>query len=99
MRNSLIADSLGFNTAVLLEEGFQKRWAVFRDSEASKFLQLLIEKWVAQLQLQLEGAKPEDLNKLQGQIFEAKKILNFLAQQSIADEVKSTIGWLGLIRK
>ena len=96
MRNSLIADSLGFNTAVLLDLGFQKRWALFRESEQAKFLQLLLEKWVAELQLQLEGAKPEDLNKLQGQIFEAKKILAFLAQTSIANEVTSTVAWLGL---
>lgn len=96
MRNSLIADSLGFNPVVLLEEGFQKRWAIFRESEQSKFLQLLLEKWVSELQRQMEGAKPEDLNKLQGQVFEAKKFLSFLAQPSIANEVSSTAVWLGI---
>jgi hypothetical protein len=96
MRNSLIADSLGFNSVVLLEDGFQKRWAIFRESEQSKFLQLLSEKWISELQRQMEGALPEDLNKLQGQIFEAKKFLAFLAQPSIANEVNSTAVWLGI---
>lgn len=96
MRNSLIADSLGFDPSVLLDENFQRRWALFRDSEANKFLQLLMEKWVAELKLQLESAKPEDLNKLQGQVQQAKRTLSFLAQTSIANEVQSTVAWLGL---
>lgn len=94
MRNSLIADALGFPTAILLDDGFQKRWGVFRGTEQAKFLQLLLEKWIAELKLLLENADPADLNRLQGQIQEAKKILAFLAQPSIVNEVKSLIAWL-----
>lgn len=94
MRNSLIADSLGFPASILLDEGFQKRWGVFRGTEQAKFLQLLLEKWIAELKLLIENAEPEDLKRLQGQVIEAKKILAFLAQPSIANEVKSMITWL-----
>lgn len=94
-RNLALAASTGFDPGLLREEGFQKRWAVFRDSESCKFLRLFTEKRITELQAMMENAKPEDIQKLQGQVLEARKLAGFLAQNSIANEVASMKTWLG----
>lgn len=96
MRNLALASAIGFDPARLSESGFQTRWAVFRDNEHSKFLRLYMEKRLVELQLLFESAKPEDVHKLQGQVAEVKKFLQFLAQENISNEVASMKAFLHL---
>lgn len=58
-----------------------------------------MEKRIVELQSLLENAKPEDTQKLQGQVLEARKLTSFLAQTNIVNEVSSMKAFLGLNTK
>lgn len=96
MQNLALANAIGFNTGELKSTSLERAWADFKESSLRKFVVLFSEKRVAELQLKLESAKPEEVQKLQGQIFEAKKIRAFLQQESIVAEKNSTAAFLGV---
>ena len=97
MRNLSLASSVGFDAALLREGSFERRWAIFRDSEQCKFLILFLEKRITELQGQLESAQELPVMlKAQGAIQEARKLKGFLEQKSISNEITSMKTWLGI---
>ena len=96
MVNSGIASTLGFNTSDLAGEGLSRRWLIHRDSSLGKFMVIFMEKRISELQMTLEVCLPGEVQKVQGQLSEARKLKGFLSQPDISDEVKTVAVFLGV---
>ena len=72
----------------------ENRWNVFRDSAINAFLLAYFDQRIAELVRSLENVAPEGLQRLQGEVAEARKGREFLARTTVATAMSELINKL-----